>query len=79
MSLYGPTQLVESKRVRQAAQGAFNMQKRDDLPRPDEQQTNQAPQSGGNSRLEQFWTNVLQRVKERAESGTQKPGSPARS
>ena len=79
MSLYGPKQLVESKRVRQAAQGAFNMQNRDDFPRPDEQQTNQGPRSEGDSRLEQFWTNVLQRVKERAESGTQKPGSPARS
>ena len=79
MSLYGPKQLVESKRVRQATQGAFNMQNRDDLTRPDEQHTNQGPQSEGNSGLEQFWRNVLQRFKERAESGTGKPGSPARS
>jgi hypothetical protein len=79
MSLYGPKQLVESKRVRQATQGAFNMQNRDDLTRPDEQQTNQEPPSEGDSRLGQLWTNVLQRVKERAESEMRKPGSPAKS
>lgn len=55
------------------------MQKRDDLTRPDEQQTNQGPRSEGDSDLEQFWSNVLQQFKERAESGTRKPGSPARS
>ena len=47
--------------------------------RPDEQQTNQGPRSEEDSGLEQFWRNVLQRLKERAESGTLKPGSPARS
>ena len=55
------------------------MQKRDDITRHDEQQTNQRPRSEGDSELEQFWTNVLQRFKERAESATRKPGSPARS
>ncbi len=47
--------------------------------RPDEQQTNQGPRSKEDSGLEQFWRNVLQRIKEQAESGTLKPGSPARS
>jgi hypothetical protein len=52
---------------------------RDDLTRPDGQQTNQGPRSEEDSGLEQFWRNVLQRFKERAESGTLKPGSPATS
>ena len=47
--------------------------------RPDEQQTNQGPRSEEDSGLEQLWRNVLQRLKERAESGSLKPGSPARS